>query len=236
MGNVMKKAIGFAVLSLFMTSNVQALDFGVGVKAGTTGVGAEVSVALTQTINARISVTSISDEFDDNFEIEDDDNNANIDATLDLDFGATALLFDWYVFDGTFHITAGMVRNDSSIELSGEITDANVVFNGQTYNVASEFEDPNLSAKIDAGDSFEPYLGIGWGRKADDDPGLALSIELGVMLFSPSVELIAPTATDSAEQDELNANVAEAESAAEDEISDALEVYPVLSIGLNYAF
>ena len=232
----MKKAIVVVLPFLLVFSSAEALDIGVGVKAGTLGTGAEVSIALTQTINARLSVTSISDEFDDDFEIEDDENSANIDATLDLDFGATALLFDWYVFDGTFHLTAGLLRNDSEIDLNGVITDANVVFNGQTYNVASEFEDPNLSATIDAGNSFEPYLGIGWGRKADDIPGLAVSVELGVVLFSPSVELIAPTAVDSAEQDELNADVEEAESAAQDEIDDVLEIYPVLSIGLNYAF
>lgn len=226
---------GFALL---LSSSAQALDMGVGVKAGTLGAGAEISVALTQTINARLSFTSVGADFDEEMDLSDDtpgeEVSATIDANLDLDFGATSILFDWYVFDGTFHVTAGMIKNDSKIKLSGQLQGNQVTFNGTTYNV-SDFVDPSISGEISAGEDFEPYLGIGWGRKADDDPGLSLSIEIGVMLMDPSVDLTAPTAVNAADQAQLDADVNEAEATANDEISD-LEAYPVLSIGLNYAF
>jgi hypothetical protein len=229
------KFTGLGLCLLFFTSSAGALDLGVGVKAGTAGVGVDLSVALSKTVNARLSLTNVDETLDEAIEISDADNSANVDATMDLGFGATGLLLDWYVFDGTFHVTAGMMRNDSKIDFNGRITDAQVTFGGTTYDVAADFSDPNLSGSISAGESFEPYLGVGWGRKAGDDPGLALSVELGVMLMSPEVDLRAPTATNPANQPTLDANVDDAESAAKNDLSE-LEMWPILSFGLNYAF
>jgi hypothetical protein len=226
----------FAGLALLATTSVHAYDFGVGVKAGTLGAGAELSMTLTQTINARLALTSVNVNYDDTLDIDDGDNVATVDASLDLDFGASALLFDWYVFDGTFHVTAGAIKNSSSINLVGTLTDSTVTFNGQSYNV-NDFVDPTMTGKISMGSSVQPYLGIGWGRKADDDPGFSVSFEVGVVLLDPTVELTAPqlnTGTPS-DQETLNNNVKEAETAAEDELS-ALKAWPVISLGLNYAF
>jgi len=221
------------------SSSVYAIDFGIGVKTGTVGTGAELSVALTQTINARISLTSISTDFDEEIELDDADNQATIDANMDLDFGASALLFDWYVFNGTFHVTAGMMKNDSAIDLSGTFVDNNIMLGGNPYDVSQDFADASISGTVSAGEDYEPYLGIGWGRKADDDPGLSLSVELGVMLMDPSVDLQGPTVSaanpNGISQSQLDADVDDAEAEANDDLSD-LEMYPILSVGLNYAF
>ena len=61
----MKKLGGLITAMFLMISNADALEVGVGVKAGTVGAGVDLSVALTQTINARISVTSIAAAEDD---------------------------------------------------------------------------------------------------------------------------------------------------------------------------
>lgn len=240
----MKIKIFLAGLILFFTSGANAIDWGLGVKAGTVGVGAELSVALSQTINARLSLTSVSADFDEEVVLDETingvpNNTATIDATMDVNFGAVALLLDWYVFDGTFHISGGMIKNDSKIDLLGTIRDNNVTFNGTTYNVGDDFEDASIRGTVSAGESFEPYLGIGWGRKADDDPGLSLSVEIGVVLMSPSVDLQGPTVSsdnpNNISQADLDADVDAAEQEANDDLSD-LEMWPVLSIGLNYAF
>lgn len=231
----MKIAATIAGLALIATTSAQAVDLGVGVKAGTMGTGVDLSIAITQTINARIALTSVSADFDETLDISDASNNATIDANLDLDFGANALLFDWYVFDGTFHVTAGMMKNNSSIDLLGTITSSTVTFDGTTYDVSTEIADPTMTGKIKMGSSYEPYLGIGWGRKADDSPGLSLSVEIGVVLMDPSVELTAPTLVNSANQAQIDQDVKAAESAAADELTK-LEAWPVLSVGLNYAF
>ena len=67
----MKKLGGLITAMFLMISNADALEVGVGVKAGTVGAGVDLSVALTQTIKARISVTSILAAEDDiNTELE----------------------------------------------------------------------------------------------------------------------------------------------------------------------
>jgi hypothetical protein len=231
----MKIATTIAGLALIASSSAQAYDFGVGVKAGTLGTGVDLSMSLTQTINARIALTSVSTDFNETLDLNDSNNSATVDAKVNLDFGASALLFDWYVFDGTFHVSGGMMKNNSTIDLRGTITSATVTFDGTTYDVASEIADPTMRGKISMGNSFQPYLGIGWGRKADDNPGLSLSVELGVLLMDPEVDLTAPTLNDTSQQGQIDAEVKSAESAAKDELS-ALNAYPVLSIGLNYAF
>ena len=236
----------FGGLLLLSCTSLQARDFnfGVGVKAGTLGTGLELSMTLTQTLNTRLALTNIDFSFDETLDLEDADTGtqASVDSSMDLNFGATALMLDWYVFDGTFHVSAGMVKNDSKIKLNGKLVDNTVTFDGQTYDVSQDFTDPSMSGTIKLGSGYEPYVGIGWGRKADDEPGLALSIELGVLLLSPSVDLQAPTldpsgpaAQSGKTQAELDSAVDKAESAAEDELS-VLEAWPVISVGLNYAF
>ena len=102
--------------------------------------------------------------------------------------------------------------------------------------------DPNdisgdISGSISLGDSYRPYLGIGWGRKADDNSGLSLSVEIGVALLDPKAELNAQVIAGGnyADQDALDAAINDAENDVNNDLS-LLEAWPVLSIGLNYAF
>jgi hypothetical protein len=237
----MKSTAIIAVLTLIVTTSTQAYDIGVGVKAGTLGAGVDFSIALTPTVNARLALTSVNTDFDETLEISDDKNTVDVDANINLDFGATALLLDWYVFEGVFHISGGLIKNNSTIDLVGTITSPNVEFDGASYSV-SDFVDPTMTGQINMGNSLQPYLGIGWGRKADDKPGLSMSVELGVVMMDPKVDLQAPKFSNEAllndpnlDQAKLDREVQAAESSANDELS-ALEFWPVLSIGLNYAF
>jgi hypothetical protein len=232
----MKIAATIAGLGLLATTSVQAYDFGVGVKAGTVGYGADISVALTQTINARLSLTSINiDDLNESITIGDSVNEGTVDTTMKLDFGANALLIDWYVFDGTFHVTGGMMKNNGKVSFSGILQDS-VTINGQDFD-ASDI-DGAISGSVSLGDSYQPYLGIGWGRKASNDPGLSLSVEVGVALLDPKANLSATvnsTGTNTLSQSELDARINDAEKDINSELS-VFEAWPVLSIGLNYAF
>lgn len=221
---------------MLFASNANAIEVGVGVKAGTLGIGAELTVGLTKTINARVSLTSI-DVADRNETISVGDSTASgdLDATLGLDFGATALLVDWHVFDGTFHLTAGMVRNDTKLSFQGALLNG-ITVDGQALD--PDDINGNITGDISLGESFQPYLGVGWGRKAGDGGGLAVSVELGVALLDPSVNLNADvnvSGSNSLTQTELNDRIRAVEDDAESDLS-LLEAWPVISIGINYAF
>ena len=118
----MKQLIGIVMGFALMSSDANALDIGVGVKVGTLGAGVDLSVALTQTINARIGLTSVEiDSEQETLSVGDSGLEQDMFATLDADYGASGLLLDWYVFDGTFHVTAGMVKNNGAVDLSAAL-------------------------------------------------------------------------------------------------------------------
>ena len=198
----------------------------------------DLSVALTQTINARIGLTSVQiDSEQEALSVGDPGFEQDMNATLDADYGASGLLLDWYVFDGTFHVTTGMVKNNGAVGISDSLQ------TGVTYRVGGQDFDStdiigNIGGDVSLGDSYQPYLGIGWGRKADDDPGFSLSVELGVALLDPQAQLEATVVPGSIVfplQSDLDAMLRDAENNFESEL-DEFELFPVFSIGINYAF
>ena len=93
----------------------------------------------------------------------------------------------------------------------------------------------DITGNVSLGDCYQPYVGFGWGRKADDDPGLSLTIEIGVALLDPVSDLSATAAGTTLTQAELDTRI----NFAENDINDGLslfEAWPVISLGLNYAF
>ncbi len=234
----MKQLTGIMLAITLLISNANAMDIGVGVKAGTLGAGVDLSVALTQTINARIGLTSVQiDSEQETLSVGDPGFEQDMNTTLDADYGASGLLFDWYVFDGTFHVTAGMVKNNGAVGIAGTLqTGVPYTVGGITFD--SNDIIGNIGGSVNLGDSYQPYLGIGWGRKADDDPGFSLSVELGVALLDPKAQLQATVDTGGGNfnnQAELDAMLRDAEDNFESELNE-FELFPVLSIGVNYAF
>lgn len=230
----MKHLAGIFLSMTMLAANANAANIGVGVKAGTLGAGVDLSIALTRTINARISLTSVKiDDLNETITIGDAGSTGDIDATMNFDFGASSLLFDWYVFDGTFHLTAGMMKNNGKVGFSGTLLSP-VMVNSQSIDPGDI--DGDISGNISLGNSYQPYLGFGWGRKADNDPGLSLSIEIGVALLDPSADLSATASTlGSLSQTELSDRIDNAESDFNNDLS-LFEAWPVISLGLNYAF
>lgn len=231
-----RKLIIVPLSLLVLSFNAEAVEIGVGVKAGTIGQGVEVSVALTQTINARVSLTSIEvDDQTETIQIGDAGATGDIDAVLGLDFGATALLFDWYVFDGTFHLTAGLMRNDTELSFSGSLLNG-VTLDGQTLDPSDI--NGNIGGSISLGESFQPYLGVGWGRKAGDGGGFAFTAEIGVALLDPEANLTAEvniSGTNTLTQSELDDRIRSAEADANADLA-IFEAWPVITLGLNYGF
>jgi hypothetical protein len=225
----MKKIIGVLCALLFFASNASALDVGVGVKVGTVGAGLNLSAALTKTVNVRLSFTSV--DLDDEEETLDvgDSSEGELDAEVDLDFGANALLFDWYIFNGGFHLTAGMLRHTGEADLTGELT-STATFDSITVNPGDL---STIRGEVKLADSYQPYIGIGWGRKAGKNGGFSVTADVGIALLDPSVKLEATSTVLSST--DLETTLTEMEDDAEDELDD-FEAWPVLSIGVNYAF
>ena len=231
----MKKYLGIAFCLMLFCAPASALDLGVGAKAGLNGVGLDLSVGLTKNINLRLAAAAVDIEGEDEtVTVGDDGFEGDIDAELDFDYGSNAIFLDWHPFGGGFRLSAGMFRNTGAADLSGTLQ-STVVIDGQTLDPADINGD--IGGEVSLADSYQPYLGIGWGRGAGGEGGFSLSVDLGVALLDPDVDLEAEVIAcgNFADQADLDQTLRDAEADAEDEL-DELEFWPVLAIGVNYAF
>ncbi len=127
-------------------------------------------------------------------------------------------LVDWFPFEGVTHLTAGVVYNNNKVDLNsaGPFT-----LNGTQYTTGTLFA--NVTFR-----SWAPYLGFGWSGQPKKG-GWSFKSDLGVLFQgSPSVTL-------------TSSNAAAAGALANEQalLNDKLRnyrYYPVLSLGLGYAF
>ena len=231
----MKKSLAFAACLILFSTSASALDFGIGAKAGLNGIGLDLTVGLTRNINLRVAASSIDIEGEEETVTVGDTVEGDIDAELDLDFGANAIMIDWHVLGGGFRLSAGMFRHTGSADLSGTLQSA-VTIDGLDLDPTDITGD--IGGKVELAESFQPYLGIGWGRGAGGGGGLSLSVDFGVAILDPSVSLEANVNSGGANtlsQTELDQRLRDLESDAESDLDD-LEFWPVLQVGVNYAF
>jgi len=227
----MKKFIVPGLVLMLFSANSQALDVGVGAKVGLNGVGLDLSFGLTKNVNLRLIGAAIDVEGEqETVTVGDAGAEGDIDAELDFDYGATAAFVDWHVFGGGFRLSAGMYKNNGAASFSGTLQ-SDVVVDGTLVTTGDLGE---ISGEVSLSDSYQPYIGIGWGRGAGSGGGLSLSVDIGVALLDTSVSFEA-TATGALSQAELDDALAGMERDAEKELED-FEVWPVVAIGLNYAF
>ncbi len=212
--------IGGSALALALmlgTGTAQAAGpFALGVKAGTTGLGVEGTLGMTDRVNLRATVTG----FDYSTDLEEDD--IEYDGTLKL--RSAGLLADWYPFGGRFRLSAGGFYNGN--EFSGSAR-------GELDVGDNTYDDARLDAEVDWR-SFAPYLGIGWGN-AVAGGRLTLTSDIGVLFTgSPSVSVDGTTG-DANVDDQFRDDLREEERSLEDDL-DSVQYYPVISISLNYRF
>jgi len=226
-----------AALVFMFGSYVGATEVGVSAKVGTLGVGGDLSVGLSSSVNARLAVNWFGFEYDD-FDLSDDDEDeagdeededeADIDKlTASLDLLTIGLLCDWHPWGSGIRLTAGAFLNNNKLSLSAVPGDT-ISLNDADYEVQS------LDGEVSF-DKFSPYVGIGWGNAVDLAGRWSFSFDLGLMYHGePSVDLSA-TALDPTLQDTLNADL-DVEQAELEEDVKAFVVYPVLAMGVSYRF
>src|SRR5688500_841386 len=115
---------------------------GVGIRAGTTGVGADLGWDIAPTLGGRVGISAMSV----NTDVET--SSVNYDAKVKL--ANLNLFLDWSPL-GPFRITGGFIANDNKVDLTGRPTSG--VAAGTT-----------LTGQVTPERSFAPYLGVGYGN------------------------------------------------------------------------
>ena len=111
---------------------------GIGVRAGTTGIGADLAWSFAPTLSARLGYSALKWNHD------VDTSGTNYDGKLKLSNLSGLLDFSPL---GPFRITGGVILNDNKYDLTGR-----------------HFSGATLSGTVKPGRSTAPYLGVGYGN------------------------------------------------------------------------
>ena len=181
---------------------------GVGIRAGTTGVGADLGWDIAPTLGGRVGISAM------NVNTDFDTSSANYDAKVKL--ANLNLFLDWSPL-GPFRITGGFIANDNKIDLTGRPTSG--VAAGTT-----------LTGQVTPERSFAPYLGVGYGNVWTK--GINFYFDLGVM-FQGSPQVSSLTCQGNAAQCAAAQPQIEAERQRVQDELNRFKYFPVANIGLT---
>ncbi len=219
----MKKLILIGALFIALPFSVQAKSsdatVDIDVHASTLGVGAGFAFPITKNLAGRISLNQYT------YTYQSTTDKINYDATLELE--SVAALADWHLFNGITHLSAGVIYNNNSLNMKA-------VPVGTTFTINNVVYQTNDITSLNADISFNkaaPYLGFGWSGRASKT-GFSFKTDFGIMFQgAPKSKLTAtgPSASAAA------ANIAAAEAELDKKLSK-YNKYPVISVGMGYAF
>lgn len=198
------KKLAILVLMTAACGAVQAA--GIGVRAGTTGIGADVAFGIAPTLSARVGYSALKWSRD----VE----TSSVDYDGRLELSNLNGMIDFHPLGPVFRITGGVILNDNKYDVRGTL-------GGRA-----------VRGTVEPGRSAAPYLGVGWGTVAGT--GINFYADIGVMFQgSPKARLSADCSGLGSAQ--CSSLVADEQARLEDELK-RFKYYPVLNLGLTIGF
>jgi hypothetical protein len=181
---------------------------GIGVRAGTLGVGGDVAWSVAPTLSARIGYSALT--------WDRDVSTSRVRYNGDLKLSNLNTFLDFSPL-GPFRLTGGFILNRNRYDVSGDL------------------QGGSLSGTVKPGRSAAPYLGIGYGNVSG--LGINFYADLGIMFQgSPRASLSANCGSLSASAcASLQSEVAGEQVRLEDELK-RFKYYPVANIGITIGF
>ncbi len=219
----LKKTV-FATLALFACATASA-DFGVGVKAGTLGLGAEARWSPLPWLDFRFGANS--------YDYEDNGSQAgiNYDATLALDNYYATGNFRFPL--SPFRVTAGAFSNGNEFRMQSQDNgNTTIDIGGSTFDAS----DVGILQSVTSFSSTSPYLGFGYDFEIFGKVGL--NLDFGVLWQGDPEVTLEASGLATAPADVQAALIPELENERlelEDEVSD-FKAWPVVSLGFVYNF
>jgi hypothetical protein len=218
----MRKFLAAIAVPLLFLPGVAAADTSLGIRAGTLGVGGEISYAVSQSLALRLGSDAYSRT------------GTATQEGIEYDYTAklktASLLADWFPLSNNFRISLGVMYNGNKVTGVGRPTGGTFTINGITYQATDV-------GTVDAEVTFKkaaPYFGIGYGRPVNS--GLSLLFDLGVMFQGkPKTTLTANCTATTPNCSQLQSDVAAEQAALDDNLKN-FKYYPVVTLGLSYTF
>jgi hypothetical protein len=221
--------------SLLIVSSAHAEDsssnIGLGVKAGTLGIGGEVDFKISDFFHLRGGANYLKYSFDSTI--------SNVDYEMEPEYKNGSVILDWYPFTGAFRISGGIFLNNNEIGITGKPRRDQYTIPDE-YSFATPYVDSIRVHGTAEFNTFSPYVGIGWNSNVEKVKGWGVSVELGV-LFQGSPEITdyyvtADSPLDSFANHPEVLKVLEDEKQALEEDLEDFQYYPVASIMVHYNF
>jgi hypothetical protein len=207
---------------------------GVHTQLSSTGfVGVDAGYKFSPNLHARLGLNTVG------FNV--DYTSQGIDYKAKFNPTNVHLLGDFFPFGGGLRLTGGLVFQSNQFNATGTPNSSAVPggiptqinLGGTTYNISDV---GTVSSEGSFSNSVAPYLGIGFGTPIS--PGLGFNFDAGVMFAgSANVKLRAniPSTVPAALQDQIRTSLADQERRTNSDIG-SFNVYPVISVGISYAF
>ena len=212
------------ILTMLLCYGAGCSDTGqwaIGAKGGTLGFGGELTKKIATDINTRIGFNTLDYSFDDDV--------SGIDYDFGLHLRSLSGLVDWYIFDGPFRITGGVLSIDNEFDLKA-LANQDITIGDHTYTSA---EVGRLSGRVDI-EGLASYIGIGWGNPVGQGRRWGFYSDMGVA-FTKSPDVVLRATGTKIGDSTFQADLAKEEKDIKDDV-DNLKVYPVLSLGLYIRF
>ena len=216
-------------------------EFGLGVKVGLLGAGAEIAARVNSHSNLRagFNVLGYSRTF----------NKDGVSYSGHLSFRTIEAHYDVFPFAGKFHISGGMLDYIGNPITANALIpgDKNFTLGGVTY-----YSDPAVPAGANGRVNFNqvsPTVTFGWGNLVRENHHFSVPIELGVafqgspkstlgltgqVCNQPSTSPIGRTCTPTTDPTVASNVVAE-----ETKLNNSMKpfkFYPIISVGFGYKF
>jgi hypothetical protein len=196
-----------------------------GIYAGvsTLGVNLGYKYGLSETIGFRVGIN----RFDFGRTITEN----GVEYKGDLKLNSVELLADWHPFGNGFALTGGALVNNNKFSGRAAQNDT-ITIDGRVYE-GIDGVNPQAHVTGRLGKGLTPYLGLGYTVNPVAAKGFGFNFGLGVVFQKPDANL---TVSGVADPDgTLEADRRSAERKLKSDLNK-LRNYPVVSIGISYAF
>ena len=225
-GGLKGVALCVAIAGSVASAQAAGPEVALALRAGTPGIGGDLDVSLMDRwLNARVGYSA----FDYNRDVNSSD--ATYHGKLKLSMGTGVL--DWYVFGGGFHLTAGVVANQTKVDVTG-VPSAGVITVNNTQYTSAQLG--SVSGQMKFGHSTEPYVGLGWGNPVGTNHRVHFLFDLGAIYGgTPNVTLTAQCGPAAPQGSQL-CNQAQADVLAEQQKlannASLIKWYPIVNFGV----
>lgn len=228
-GSIAAEALLLASIVAPGISSAAHPNLAVALRAGTLGAGLDLDLGLSPSFGMRVGFAG--------FNVNHNVDTSDVNYSGRLKLRTVTGLLDWYVLEGSFHLTAGVAGNDTKLDVVGEPNQDTYTIEGNTY---SSSQLGSLNGELKFGNSVSPYVGFGWGNPAGEDGSIHFLVDVGAIYGgTPSVTLSAQCGP-AAPPGSAVCSQAQSDVAAEEDMlrhkADFLRWYPVVSLGLGVRF